>query len=201
MSSDNNFRFSAVREYRQKEIHGVCVTLVPFEMKYAAEFVRMRNSNRNKYFFNQQYDLTVESQKIWYEKYLSRHDDIFWAILDKRGNFIGTTRLYDIAPDGSILEQGSFMIDERVARLAPYAVEANIICLDFAFDVLKVNEIINRDRHDNKIMNNLSRDFGFKFIQNVEINGISYRYYICNRESYISVRDDIYSLVKYWSER
>ncbi len=197
----SNFRFDAVQEYRHKEINGVCIDLVPFEMKYAEEFVSMRNSERNKYFFNQQVNLTVESQKVWYEKYLSRPDDIFWAILNKRGKFIGTTRLYDIAPDGSILEQGSFMIDERVAKEAPYAIEANIMCLDFAFDVLKVKEIINRDRNDNKVMNNLSRKFGFRFIRDTEVNGVPYRYCLCNHEDYMSVRDDIYSLIKYWSER
>lgn len=197
----SNFRFDAVREYRHKEINGVCVDLVPFDMQYADEFVRMRNDGRNKYFFNQQYDLTVESQKIWYEKYLSRPDDIFWAVLNKKRKFIGTIRLYDIAPDGSVLEHGSFMIDERVAREAPYAAEANMICLDFAFDVLKVKEIINRDRNDNKIMNNLSRKFGFKFIRDTEINGVPYRYYLCDRESYMSVREGIYSVIQYWSER
>ena len=196
-----NFRFDAVQEYRHKEIHGVCVDLVPFEMKYADEFVRMRNSQRNKYFFNQQYDLTVESQKIWYEKYLSRPDDIFWAVLNKKRIFVGTTRLYDIAPDGSVLEQGSFMIDESAAREAPYAVEANIICLDFAFDVLKVKEIINRDRNDNKIMNNLSRKFGFRFIRDIEINGVPYKYCLCDHESYMSVREGIYSVIQYWAER
>ena len=197
----DNFRFEAVREYRQKDIHGVCADLVPFTMEYAAEFVRMRNEERNKYFFNQQQDLTVESQERWYEKYLQRNNDIFWAILDKKGKFIGTTRLYDIASDGSILEQGSFMIDERISGTAPYAIEANIMCLDFAFDVLKVNEIINRDRNDNKVMNNLSRKFGFKFVRNVEINGVPYNYSLCDRESYILVRGDIYALVKYWAER
>lgn len=197
----SNFRFDAVQEYRHKEIHGVCVDLVPFEMKYADDFIRMRNDERNKYFFNQQYDLTVESQQTWYEKYLGRPDDIFWAVLNKKRNFIGTIRLYDIAPDGSVLEHGSFMIDERVSREAPYAAEANMICMDFAFDVLKIKEIINRDRNDNRIMNNLSRKFGFKFIRDIEINGVPYKYYLCDHESYMSVREGIYSVIKYWSER
>lgn len=197
----DNFRVEAVIEYRHKDIPGLCIDLVPFTMEYAADFVRMRNDKRNKYFFNQQYDLTVESQAIWYEKYLERKDDIFWAILDKQQRFIGTTRLYDIDPDGEILEQGSFMVDEAVANTGPYAIEANVMCLDFAFDVLKVKEIINRDRNDNKVMNNLSRKFGFKFVRDVEINGVPYKYSLCSHESYMLVRDDIYSLVKYWAER
>ncbi len=194
-------RLGLVQEYRHRNIQGACVDLVPFSMKYAADFVRIRNSERSRYFFNQQYKLTVESQQVWYEKYLHRPDDIFWAVLNKQQRFIGTIRLYDIDPEGQILEQGSFMIDEEVAGTAPYAAEANMLSMDFAFDVLEIGEIINRNRHDNKVMNNLSRKFGFRFVRDTEINGIPYKYYLCNREGYMSVRESIYSLITYWSER
>lgn len=182
-------------------LKGICIDLVPFQMKWVNDFVRIRNSEKNRYFFNQPYLITTESQRVWYEQYIQREDDIFWAVLKKSGEFIGTIRLYNIIPDKSILTQGSFMIDAEDAGEAPYALEAEVLSLDFAFQVLGIKGVINENRSDNKIMNNLSRKFGFQYIKDTDINGIPYKYYILNRQIYFEKRETVYSIIEYWGQR
>ena len=161
----------------------------------------MRNKDRNRYFLNQSYVLTVEGQKEWYEKYIERMNDIYWCIYSKSKQFIGTIRIYDIDENEDLCDQGSFMIDEEYAEEAPYAIEAELMSLDFVFDILKIGNVINEDRADNKVMNNLTKRLGFVFEKDIVINGIDYKYYLLNKERYNEKRQKFMDVVSYWCER
>lgn len=193
--------FRIVAEYRNRRINGRIIDLVPFGEEWIRDFVRVRNAEKNLYFFNQQYLLTEESQKEWYDRYLERPDDIFWCILDKKGRFLGTVRLYEIDADASILTHGSFMIDAGVADEAPYALEAEILSLDFAFDMLHIGQVINENRQDNRVMNALSRQLGFAFIKNTSIGGVPYQYHLLSEDAYRKKRAKIDAVVTYWAGR
>lgn len=190
-----------VEEYREKKIGGKCIDLVPVSEKDFSNIVGIRNREKNKYFLNQPGDLTIESQKKWYESYLSRKNDIYWCIYAKSGEFIGTFRVYDIDSDKNICDQGSFMIAEEYAEGAPFALEAEILSLDFVFDVLKIGQVINENRTDNKVMNNISKKLGFSFKHKTEIRGIEYNYYILTPDDYTRNREKFLKVIDYWSIR
>ena len=186
-----------ISEYRNKNVAGKIVDLSPVTEKDLPEIVRLRNTPKMMYYFNQSYELTVESQLEWYKKYLQRDDDLYWTIKDKSGKIIGTNRLYDVTPDKC--EQGSLMVDENYSMTAPYAAEAIMLSLDFAFDVLGVNAIINDNRHDNKNMNSITKKFGFTFLREIDIRGVTYYYYELYRENY--KKTAVEEIIKLWLDR
>lgn len=190
-----------IREYRGKRIEGKCIDLVPFTCEDAVNVVEIRNREKNKYFLNQTYELNVEGQKKWYETYLTRDNDIYWCIHNKNNEFIGTVRVYDIDEEKDLCDQGSFMIDDEHAEGAPYALEAEILSLDFIFDKLKIGNVINEDRGDNKVMNNLSKKLGFDFKKNTIINEEEYNYYLLNPTDYKKNRDKFIQIIDYWATR
>ncbi len=190
-----------IKEFRNKVIEGKCINLVPFTINDVANVVDIRNREKNKYFLNQASELNIERQTKWYEAYLTRYNDIYWCIYNKQNQFIGTVRVYDIDKDADICNQGSFMVDEEYAEGAPYAIEAEILTLDFIFNQLKINNVINENRADNRVMNNLSKKLGFVLKKNTIINGVDYKYYLLNPSDYKKNRDKFQSVVDYWVSR
>lgn len=188
-------------ELKKKIIKGTFIDLVPITQEHLNDIVNLRNQEKNRYFLNQQSIIDYNSQLNWYNNYLKRETDIYWAIYNKNNQFIGTIRIYDIDFNKDICEQGSFMIDSKFSEDAPYAVEAELLSLDFAFYELKIKNVINEDREDNKIMNNLSKKLGFKFIKNTLINQIKYNYYILKVDDYEKNRDKFINLIKLWNDR
>lgn len=189
--------------FKNKEdvIEGITIDFVPVTVEDAENIFKMRNAYRNMYFFNQQRELNINDQREWLESYEKRNNDIYWAIYDKNKVFIGTIRLYNINFEDGTCEQGSFMIDEAHAKEGPYAIEAELLSLDFAFETLKLRKIINCDRHDNKKMNSLTKKIGFKFIDIVSINGIDFNRYYLSYENYLNKRYKLVQVLDYWKER
>lgn len=192
---------SIVKEYRRKRIEGKLVDLVPFTLVDADNVVEIRNREKNRYFLNQTYVITVESQAKWYQKYLERFDDIYWSVYDKQNRFVGTVRVYDIDEENDICNQGSLMLDEDFAAGGPFAVEVELLTLDFVFDVLKIGKVINEDRADNKVMNNLTKKVGFTFIKDTKIGNVNYKYYLLYPEDYRKKREKLTLIIDYWNVR
>lgn len=186
-----------VAEYRHKDLVGKIVDLSPVTEEDLPSIVRMRNAPKMMYYLNQPQEITLDSQKSWFQKYLQRTDDLYWTIKDKSGLVVGTNRLYDITSDKC--DQGSLMVDTAYSRTAPFAVEAIMLSLDFAFDVLGVKTIINEDRHDNKNMNSLSKRFGFQFLRETDIRGVVYNYYELQHENY--QKAEVEEVLRLWAER
>lgn len=190
-----------IDKYREKRIEGKCIDLIPFTLEESENVVEIRNRKKNRYFLNQTYELNVESQKRWYETYLTRSNDIYWCIYNKNHKFIGTIRVYNIDEERELCDQGSFMIDEDQAEGAPYALEAEILTLDFIFDILNIGNVINENRADNKIMNNLTRKLGFVFEKKTIINDVEYNYYLLNANDYKNNREKFVRIIDYWAAR
>lgn len=186
-----------VAEYRQKTLVGKIIDMSPVTEEDLPSIVRMRNDPKMMYYLNQSQEITLDSQRLWFQQYIQRSDDLYWTIKDKSGLVVGTNRLYDITLDKC--DQGSLMIDTAYSRTAPFAIEAIMLSLDFAFEILGVQTIVNEDRHDNNNMNSLSRRFGFKFLRETDIRGVAYNYYELQKESY--KRSDIAEVLQMWMER
>lgn len=192
---------SIIDEYRNKKIIGKCIDLIPFTLDNVENVVSIRNKDRNKYFLNQTYEISVQSQTEWYQRYIERHNDIYWCIYNKEAQFVGTIRIYDIDDENDICDQGSFMIDEEIGTGTPYALEAEILTLDFIFEKLKIAKVINEDRADNKVMNNLTKKIGFIFEKKTIINGVDYNYYLLNYDNYKNNREKFQTVIDYWVNR
>ena len=162
-------------QYRLKDIIGNIVNLSPANEKFVQDIIRMRNNNKTMYYLNQGKKLTIDDQIEWFKYYFLRYNDLYWIIKDKEERVIGTNRLYDITNEKCV--QGSIIIDEQYSMSAPYAAEAIMLSINFAFNILCVNTIINEDRKDNKNMNSITKRLGFKFIMETDIRGIPYNYY------------------------
>ncbi|GFI32659.1 hypothetical protein IMSAGC013_04063 [Lachnospiraceae bacterium] len=170
-----------VKQYREKIIEGKCIDLIPVKEELLPTIVELRNQERSRYYFNQSVLLTLEMQKKWYEEYIKRYNDIYWCIRNKEHVIVGTVRLYNITENSC--DHGSVMIDEKYSMGMPYALEAEILSLEFAFDVLKVRQVYNDDRHDNKMMNSISKKMGFVYQNVIDVGGIPYNHYILEKEN------------------
>jgi len=186
-----------IKEYRHKTLTGKCIDLVPLTDEMLEKVVALRNQDKSVYFLNQGNLLTLEMQKQWFDNYQKRYDDIYWAIYDKTNTFVGTMRLYDISAGECV--QGSFIIDEQYAKGAPYALEAEIMSLRFAFDVLGVEKVINEDRADNANMNSLTKKLGFTYIKDTNVRGVDYKYYELYKENLKT--EKIEAVLDYWESR
>lgn len=194
-------RIEKIKELRSKDVRGKFVILRPVTMEYAEDIVEIRNRPQNRYMFNQSEFLTLEGQREWFDLYQKKEDDIYWVVLDKNESFIGTIRLYGIDLDGNQCEEGSYVIDEEVADEAPYAVEAKLLALDVAFCELQMGSMVNDNRADNKIMNNLSNQLGFNTGSVVQIRGVDYLHRILLSDDYFRNRQKFVIVIDYWSER
>ena len=186
-----------VMRYRKEIIEGKVIDLIPLGKKDLPEVVRIRNQAKSRYFFNQSEILTLEMQENWYEKYLLRNDDIYWGIFTKDGKIIGTQRLYDIT--AGRCEQGSTVLDEDLALCGPYAAEAILLSLQFAFDVLHVKIVVNDNRFDNKNMNSISKKVGFKFVKEQEIRGVKYLYHELKEDDFNAGK--LQKIINNWVDR
>lgn len=77
-------------------------------------------------------DITVEQQKEWIKKQQVDPTDYFFVVQDKEGNRIGVMGLYNVI-DGEG-ETGRLAMKGNPLQ----AIESQMLCVDFAFDVLKL---------------------------------------------------------------
>lgn len=194
-------RREKVKELRSRDVSGKFVILRPATNEYAEDIVELRNRPQNRYMFNQSDLITVDGQQEWFDLYQKTENDIYWVVLNKKEEFIGTIRLYGIDLDGGHCEEGSYVIDDEVANEAPYAIEAKMLALDVAFDELQIKDMINVIRVDNKIMNNLANQLGFDAGRDVKIRGVDYLHRVLTVEDYLKNRQKFAIVIDYWSER
>lgn len=188
-----------IQEYRHKDIEGLGIILTPFRIEDSEAVVNLRNQDYVMWCFNQPRRYDIAGQIEWYNNYyLSAEDDIFWCIRRKDGRFIGMIRIYNIDNALLICNQGSFAIDGRYKDEAPYAVEALVMTLDFAYDCIGVRNILHENRVGNKTMNNLSRKLGAYTDGQIDFRGAEYTRWILPVESYRKNRDRFYKTIEYW---
>ena len=177
----NEKQTKLIQKYRNEVFPGLSTNLVPISSEYLKNIVYLRNQDHSKYYLNQPQNITLESQNKWYEQYLKRDNDIYWCIEDKENNIVGTVRLYDITENNC--EHGSFIIGKEYTMGSPFALEAMILSLDFAFKTLNLDTVECNDRADNSNMNSITKRFGFLFDEKRIINGVEYNHYVLKKEN------------------
>lgn len=180
-------------------IIGATIDLRPCTLEHSETIVKLRNQKKSRYHLNQKEASTIAGQDAWYQRYAQSDDDLYWCIYDKSGRMVGVIRIYDIMPDGGCCNQGSFIIDEACAMGGPYALETEILTLDFCFDALQIDRVLNDDRVENKKMNSISRRVGFRFLEEFERGDARYNLYELTRETY--KRADLVKMLSQWGGR
>lgn len=194
-------RIHLLKELRTHDVVGKFVILRPASIVYAEQIMELRNRPTNRYWFHQAYEITLEGQRKWFASYEMTENDIYWVVLDKEEKFIGTIRLYDIDLDGRVCTEGSYVIDENVAGDGPYAVEAKMLALDVAFSELQIESMINDNRADNKVINNIDNQLGYDHGTIIQVRGVDFQHRILYVKDYLSHREVLPGLIDYWSER
>jgi len=188
-----------LRELKITPISGRFVEMIPADKRYSADIVALRNEDRSLYFFNQADKLTVEGQNAWFDAYLGREDDIYWAVFNKDGVFLGVTRMYDIDLEKGTAEAGSTVMHERFCREAPYALEACYLPILVMLDELGVREVVTHTREDNAKVRSFNDRLGVVDRQIVMIHGAPYMEAVFTSDSL--ERDMVDSLLERWEKR
>ena len=188
---------SVVADFRTKRIEGDFVTLVPYDINHAENVVALRNQPHALYFFNQRTCSSMESQSSWDSAYLQRDNDIYWLIMTSDRRIVGTNRLYDI--DGIQAEKGSLVIDAVFSLEAPYTLEAELLCLRFAFDTLGLERVVTRTRHDNRTMESINRRFGFIETGSEKRDGVQFNIFSVERGDFRP--DRFQAVINHWRKR
>lgn len=187
-----------VTNYKLLHISGDFINLLPYSEKYIEKIVEMRNVQKVRYFLNQIEPSTFEKQLLWTKDYLERENDLYWVIQSKEtGEIIGTTSLYDI--DSIQAEKGRFIIDENVSIQKPYALEAELLIINFAFTTLKLEKLVTCTREDNLKMESINKRFGFEYSDDFLVRGIRYKLFNLNQENYSPMKFE--KIINHWKNR
>lgn len=99
-------------------------------------------------------DITVEQQKQWIKKQETVPDSYFFCVWDKEGNRVGTISIYDIA--GDVAESGRIAMRGNAFQ----SMEAQFLLFQFAFDELKLRNIVGYIFVENKRALRFIQQFG-----------------------------------------
>lgn len=122
--------------------------------------------NRERQYFATQHIITEEEQKIWYQSYLNKKDDIMFKVVKKENpkDFIGAIALYDIDRENSVSEFGRVVIDKDKAPEKGIGTEATkAVCL-FGFDVLNMEKIVGEILKTNERIIKVDTRAGFQIV-------------------------------------
>lgn len=128
--------------------------------------------NENRFFFLNSTLISIEQQKIWYESYLMKMNDIMFAVLWK-GTFIGTVALYDIDWEKGICEYGRTLIDKSITKEPGIGAEAVAAVCALGFEVLRFNKIIAHAWETNTRIAKVHQRVGF-VVGEKQDNGVLY---------------------------
>jgi RimJ/RimL family protein N-acetyltransferase len=118
--------------------------------------------NIRKWFINT--DILQEDKHLaWFEHYKNLDNDFVFLILAKDLNNqpVGQISLYNINWEICHAEYGRLMIGNPIARGKGYAKQATTLLLDFAFNILNINEVILEVKPDNKAAIAVYQSAGF----------------------------------------
>lgn len=135
-----------------------------------AEFiVILRNQEYVKGFIHRT-SLDVETQRRWITDYLKREKEYYWIITDLNGQPFGTQSLYDYDCEKNTIVAGRWV---KMPGFDNNAISAHVQLFDFAFNVLKVDTVVNDVVSTNKAVIKYHRFLGEKeFFHEYNVAGV-----------------------------
>lgn len=87
------------------------IELRPLTYEDSERYRLLRNQEQNKMRFFYSQEISYESQKLWFEKYLKDETDIMFAFYYK-GSFAGGNAIYHLDQQAGIGEYGRLLVDK-----------------------------------------------------------------------------------------
>lgn len=137
---------------------------------------------------------TAEDQRRFIAAQREKPGDYLFLVEDPEGKPIGMKGVYNYDPEKNTVETGRFIgYGSQVQNI-----EALKLSFDFAFDVLKVNEIVMSALEDNNVMLGIQRRFGVRFTHREynEDMGRDSVYSVLTPEAYAQTKPKIEALIR-----
>lgn len=174
-----------------EEIKGLTVRLRSI-MPEDAEITYKMRMDKEKVKYMHQVNGTVEDQKRYIMQQQIKEGDYLFVVLDCHDNIIGMRGIYDVkessAESGRTIGYGD----------AFQNMEALLLGLDFAFDILKVDKIYMDAAADNQSVRGIQIQIGAQEYSRGYHEGIEYEYVfsVLFREDYQKNRKKIMALIE-----
>lgn len=97
---------------------------------------------------------TLEQQKVWITSQQQKKGDYFFVIWNKKGERIGTISLYNIK--GNTCEGGRLVVQGNAFE----SIEAQLLSFKFAFEELRLSEVVSYIYADNERAIRFNKQFG-----------------------------------------
>ena len=179
-----------------KIIEGLTVNLRAVEVDDAEITFSMRSDSEKTKYMHPAYG-TVENQREYIKKQREKDGDYLFVVTDKEGKIIGMRGIYDVSNDHA--ESG---------RTIGYGdafqnMEALILGLDFAFDILGVNKIFMDAAVDNQSVRGIQIQLGAKEYKRDSLPGLEYEYVfsVLDKADYINTKEKIMRLIEMHVQR
>lgn len=173
------------------EIEGLTVKLRSVASDDAEATYKMR-MDKEKTKYMHPVDGTIETQKNYILNQQKKEGDYLFAVLDHNDNIIGMRGIYNVKKDTA--ESG---------RTIGYGdafqnMEALLLGMDFAFDVLNVESLFMDAAADNQSVRGIQIQLGAKEYKRGYYSGLEYEYIfsVLSKEDYQQSREKIMSLIE-----
>ena len=142
---------------------------------------------------------SVENQREYIRKQRTVPNDFLFLIEDLNGKPIGMKGVYNYDSDANTIETGRFIgFGSQVQNI-----EALKLSFDFAFDVLKVKEIVMSALENNSVMLGIQKKFGAKFVYRDRYDDLEYDsiHSVLTRDAYALSKPKIERLIQRFAGR
>lgn len=180
----------------EDEIKGLTVRLRSITPEDAAVTYRMR-MDKGKVKYMHQISGTVEDQKKYIISQREKTGDYLFVVLDYSNNIIGMRGIYDVtetsAESGRTIGYGD----------AFQNMEAILLGLDFAFDILNVDRVYMDAASDNRSVRGIQIQVGAKEYKRGYQNGLEYEFVfsVLSKEDYKKNRNRIMAMIEKHASR
>lgn len=125
---------------------------------------KWRNDEKNSVYLRSIPFITPDMQKKWYEDYLNRNNEVFFAIeaVDLQNRVVGSLSLYDI--DSNTCMFGKLLVGDEEAHGKKIGVSATIAAIKIAFDILDLDKVYLYVYANNAPALKAYKEAGFKMI-------------------------------------
>lgn len=138
------------------------IEVVPFTEEYLDLVFKWRNDpDIKKWFFNKKKIKMCDHIYWYFFTYMDREDDFIW-IIKYKDIPVGMLSLYNISLENKTAEFGRLMIGDDKYRRRGIALKATQMILEYAYDVLGLNNIYLKVYTNNSKAINLYKKCGFK---------------------------------------
>lgn len=183
---------------RNVVIEGKYVILEEVAPKHFEYIIKWRNNPENNRYLNQPYELTMELQQQWYEKYLNDYTQGLLIVIDRKNNTpFGTLGWTDYDCKEKVCVSGRSLVGISKYRGSREFLEARLLQSDYLYYKLGIEVMYAHIVDSNFRSIAWDKKWGFKknmgvikYPKELVINGMVQSEYVRTREDYWIIRNE-----------